>query len=131
VNKKEYDRQYYQNLSPEQKAKKNSCSKLPEVRLRKKEWYQSKKKEKQEIYQKHRQEVIEYLQEKHNYIGCVGCGSQEQLEIDHIDPSLKKCDPAKSFGAKTITPRIWEEINKCQLLCYDCHRVKTGIQFSK
>ena len=72
MNKKEYDRQYYQNLSPEQKAKKNSCSKLPEV-----------------------------------------------------------SDPAKSFGAKTITPRIWEEINKCQLLCYDCHRVKTGIQFSK
>lgn len=121
----------YQRLSPEQKAKKIARNNLPEVKQLKREFYLRNKQLKQERYQQHRQQVIDYLQHKHNHTGCIGCGSQEQLEIDHIDPTTKLCDPAKSFGAKTITNRIWNEIDKCQLLCYDCHREKTGKQFRK
>ena len=121
----------YQRLSPEQKAKKSARNKLPEVKQRKREYYLRDKELKQERYQQHRQQAIDYLQHKHNHIGCIGCGTTIQLELDHIDPSLKECDPAKSLGAKTITERIWNEIDKCQLLCYDCHREKTGKQFRK
>jgi hypothetical protein len=120
----------YQRLSPEQKAKKIARNNLPEVKQRKKEYYLRDKQLKQKLYQQHRQQVIDYLQHKHNHIGCIGCGSQERLELDHIHPSTKLCDPAKSLGSKTISQRIWNEIDKCQLLCYDCHREKTGKQFS-
>lgn len=120
----------YQRLSPEQKAKKIARNNLPEVKQLKREFYLRNKELKQERYRQHRQQVIDYLQHKHNHIGCIGCGSQERLELDHIHPSTKLCDPAKSFGAKTISQRIWNEIDKCQLLCYDCHREKTGKQFS-
>ena len=119
----------YQRLSPEAKAKKNARSNLPHVKQQKKEYYLRDKELKQQRYQQHRQQVIEYLQHKHQHEGCIGCGTTIQLELDHIDPTTKQCDPAKSLGAKTISQHIWNEIDKCQLLCYDCHREKTSIQF--
>lgn len=52
---------------------------------------------------------------------CVKCGSTADLELDHVDPSLK------------VTHRIWSwsvarrnaELAKCQVLCSDCHLEKT------
>jgi len=52
---------------------------------------------------------------------CVRCGSSDQLEVDHIDPSQK------------ITHNVWSwtkekrdvELAKCQVLCSDCHKQKT------
>ena len=121
----------YQRLSPEAKAKKSARNKLPEVKQLKREYYLRDKELKKQRYHQHRQQVVEYLQDKHNHIGCIGCGTTIQLEIDHIDPSTKECNPGNSFSAKTISQRIWNEVDKCQLLCYDCHREKTGEQFRK
>jgi 5-methylcytosine-specific restriction endonuclease McrA len=54
---------------------------------------------------------------------CVKCGSSEQIEIDHVDPS------AKEYKIATIWSRKKEireaELAKCQLLCYSCHKEKT------
>lgn len=58
---------------------------------------------------------------------CVQCGSAERLEVDHIDPSTK------------VSHRIWnwsdarrlEELAKCQVLCYDCHKAKTRVDLTK
>lgn len=52
---------------------------------------------------------------------CAICGDTSRLEIDHIDPKTK------------VTHRIWswallrrnEELKKCQILCYACHKKKT------
>lgn len=53
---------------------------------------------------------------------CVTCGSGVNLELDHIDPINK------------ISHNIWswsqvkrdEELAKCQVLCSQCHRIKTS-----
>jgi len=53
---------------------------------------------------------------------CVKCGSDEDLEVDHIDPSLK------------IDHKVWSwsdvrrsaELAKCQVLCHKCHARKTA-----
>jgi hypothetical protein len=60
----------------------------------------------------------DWLQDKN----CARCSSTDRLEIDHIDPSTK------------VTNRIWSwsrerreaELVKCQVLCRDCHVVKTA-----
>jgi hypothetical protein len=53
--------------------------------------------------------------------GPCQCGSDDRLEVDHVDPTKK------------VSHRIWfwsderrkMELEKCQVLCYDCHLEKT------
>lgn len=52
---------------------------------------------------------------------CARCGATERLEVDHIDPAQK------------VSHRVWSwsrlkreaELLKCQVLCEDCHKLKT------
>lgn len=52
---------------------------------------------------------------------CRHCGSNENLEVDHVNPNDK------------VSHRIWswteskrlEELKKCQVLCKNCHFEKT------
>lgn len=54
---------------------------------------------------------------------CSRCGSEKDLQIDHIDPSKKSIDVARLWGV--AEKRYQEEIKKCQLLCWPCHILKT------
>lgn len=69
-------------------------------------------------YHKRRQEFIELLGSS-----CVECGSREELEFDHIDPSTKLFSIGKLLNVGKI--KALEELAKCQLLCKSCHKVKT------
>lgn len=55
---------------------------------------------------------------------CVKCGSNEKLEFDHRDRA------AKSYQIGSLWSRswnlIWQELEKCQLLCAICHLEKTS-----
>ena len=55
---------------------------------------------------------------------CVWCGSKENLEVDHIDPKNKSFTISKLWSMSEATVR--KEVDKCQLLCYNCHREKSG-----
>lgn len=74
-----------------------------------------------------RNQMLEYLSDK----ACVKCGVSDVrvLEFDHIDSA------AKSFGiARGITNLLsWEklhaEIVKCQILCANCHKIKTAEEY--
>lgn len=54
---------------------------------------------------------------------CTSCGSIENLELDHID----RCDKALNISnVWSYSERKYhEELKKCQLLCYKCHKKKT------
>ena len=52
---------------------------------------------------------------------CVQCGSNENLELDHIDPKEKSSHKIWSWSAA----RRDAEISKCQVLCKACHLEKT------
>jgi hypothetical protein len=85
--------------------------------------YRGKEKEyHKDYYRNHRQKLIDYLGGK-----CVRCGSTENLEFDHIDPSQK------SFGiSKSHLPfeKLKDELDKCQLLCKSCHKKKSNQELS-
>ena len=54
---------------------------------------------------------------------CEHCGSRENLHFDHKDPKKKEFAISKMLDAPESV--LTDEVNKCQLLCSDCHREKT------
>jgi 5-methylcytosine-specific restriction endonuclease McrA len=54
---------------------------------------------------------------------CVACGTEDDLQFDHVDPSIK------AFTVSENLHRRWGdvvvELTKCQLLCKPCHDLKT------
>ena len=90
-----------------------------------------------ETSKKRRNLKKEYVQAFKSKSGCVLCGYNEHpcaLDLDHIDPNTKK--PARnSRKPKGIEwdrmswKRLEEELAKCQVLCANCHRLKTHFEF--
>jgi 5-methylcytosine-specific restriction endonuclease McrA len=54
---------------------------------------------------------------------CVKCRSSENLQFDHIDKNSKSFDVSN----KITYPRdiVLAELEKCQLLCEECHKTKS------
>lgn len=59
---------------------------------------------------------------------CVTCGTDEDLQFDHIFPHTKSYNISSVPSASES--RFWREIVKCQLLCGPCHRAKTSVENS-
>ena len=75
----------------------------------------------------------EYRAEAFDYLGncCNTCGYNENhdgLEIDHINPR-RSDNTGFKFSSSTWWTKTWDkiiiELDKCQLLCGTCHRIKT------
>ncbi len=56
---------------------------------------------------------------------CVQCGTTDKLEIDHIDP-LEKTYNIGTILSGGSEQKVQDELAKCQVLCYDCHKAKTS-----
>lgn len=54
---------------------------------------------------------------------CLFCGTNKELEFDHIECKNKNFTIAKLWSVSS--QRFWKEIEKCQLLCRRCHTKKT------
>ena len=59
---------------------------------------------------------------------CVHCGSCNNLHFDHIDPSTKVATIARMSSMSAV--KFNAEIDKCQLLCEDCHKAKSNAEGS-
>ena len=71
-------------------------------------------------YKRIMQKIIEHLGGK-----CVQCGNTGKLDIDHKDKKTKKFNI--STGIEVVSLKIlWKEVKKCQILCKDCHRIKSA-----
>ncbi len=58
---------------------------------------------------------------------CSSCGSSEQLEFDHINPEEKSFNISRMWSFSDSI--IQAELEKCQLLCRECHKQKHASSF--
>lgn len=70
--------------------------------------------------QRRRQRAKEHLGGR-----CVVCGTDADLEFDHIEPSTKVINISNAIVAHWSWERLLTELIKCQLLCAEHHRAKT------
>ncbi len=99
-----------------------------------KDWYKKNTRKQVERVAKTKQDIAEMLYAyKSENPYCQGpCGNQyppEVLQFDHIDPSTKKFnlgDAARTQGRL----KVIEEMEKCVLLCANCHALRTAKQFN-
>ena len=80
----------------------------------------------EELRVRMRQHVLQYLIDN----PCVECGESDPrvLDFDHLDPSTKKYNIARMLSGHAGWKKIMSEIEKCRVLCANCHRKHTYVQ---
>lgn len=67
-----------------------------------------------------KRKAVEYLGGK-----CLDCNQQHHAavyEFHHRDPATKDSDPSKMLGLSW--QNLQDELDKCDLLCANCHRIR-------
>ena len=82
------------------------------------------KKRREQLRIEFRNNMLNYLKDK----CCVTCGMDDirTLEFDHIVPETKAFGVARAVSLGYSWSEVLEEIAKCQILCANCHKVKTA-----
>lgn len=76
----------------------------------------------------HRQQMRSIVNSWKEERGCSWCGfmgKHYQLDLDHIDPTTKYGQNHRAYEPNWKWERIKKELDKCQILCANCHREKT------
>lgn len=107
MDKREYDRKYHANRSPAAKERK-----------------QRLQRERQRSILK---EIRKYKQSK----GCQDCSETDPivLEFDHREPSKKEVTIGTVIRFGWSLERLMKEIEKCDVVCANCHRRRTAKMF--
>lgn len=134
MNRKQQKAEWWRNLSPDKKQDiyarnlarfHNETPEQRDIRLAKRrEWANNNR---DELNRKRRERKATHKKYMIDMLGgcCVGCGTTENLQFDHIDRTTKSCNVASLLAGKL--EKLVEEAQKCQLLCETCHRHKTLI----
>lgn len=61
---------------------------------------------------------------------CAQCGIADirVLELDHLDPKTKRFTISQAVKLGYSWNDVLAEIKKCQILCANCHKIKTAQQ---
>lgn len=94
------------------------------------------KKKSVEFCRKYRKLARDYVDNvKINTNGCVSCGwydinNLQVLHFDHEDKNTKEYNIGRLTSTGASLKIIETEIKKCKLLCANCHRKRTMVQFN-
>lgn len=76
---------------------------------------------------KRRKDLREYIQSKKD-LPCTDCGIKYPsyvMDFDHRDPTSKHCKVSSACERGLSVAKIQAEIDKCDLVCANCHRIRT------
>lgn len=86
-------------------------------------WYEkNKEKRKQQIADRKRR-ILKWIRDYKADKACCRCGEDHPacLEFHHRDPSSKDIPIAEAHNKGWSIERIQNEIDKCDILCANCH----------
>jgi hypothetical protein len=89
---------------------------------------------KKQVIERNKRIINENRKKLFNYYKthpCVDCGESNPivLELDHINPDEKFKDVSNLMNGYCWNT-IEKEIEKCEVRCANCHRIKTATQFN-
>ena len=87
-------------------------------------YYLKNKKALLEKKRRQRLSLKEFLREYKNECECIKCGENHPVCLDfhHRDPKKKESMIAQLVSTGWCKERILKEIEKCDVLCANCHR---------
>lgn len=88
-------------------------------------WYQKNKEKRIAINAAYRRRIRERIAKIKVERGCVDCGynaSHHALDFDHLRDKEFSLGAAQSVSWE----RVVKEIEKCEVVCANCHRVRTA-----
>ncbi len=105
-------------------------------RIYQNDWYKSHQKEQRARVSKNSKKYKDINQQGvYQYLlthPCIICGEKDPivLEFDHLNPEEKEATISVMSSSGISWERVKKEIDKCQILCANCHRRKTAKQFN-
>ena len=79
------------------------------------------------------------MQKKRDFIAeaknvpCTDCGKQFPtccMDFDHLDGTIKEYNIGQSLGRLGM-PGLAKETAKCEVVCSNCHRIRTNIRLNR
>lgn len=107
----------YKNKEDEKKYQK-------EHYLRNKELYKKRASISRELLRKRNSEYVQDIKQSNPCLDCGGYFHYSQMDFDHIG-SNKSNTISRMSNSSTSLKKIKEEIDKCELVCSNCHRLRT------
>lgn len=99
-----------------------TCKLCSKIRVRK--WYSDNRDRRQSYAnsrnQSRKREVVEHFGNKCH--DCEFSYPQYVYQFHHLDPSQKGINP--SYAMSSRPGEMWEELNKCIMLCANCHMIR-------
>lgn len=84
-----------------------------------------------ELAQKTKQQYKKRLKEIKEASGCVDCGIKNHIVLDFDHLKDKKYNVSRMIHDRFSWAAIKKEIAKCEVVCANCHRIRTHIRLTK
>ncbi len=79
-------------------------------------------------YRQQRKSQLEALKIGRPCADCGGTFPPCAMDFDHRDPKLKSGDVSRLLGSGRPMEIVLLEVAKCELVCANCHRIRTFLQ---
>ena len=119
--RKEYNENHKEEIREHDKKRRENNK--DKIKIYQKE-YRENNEEEIKVYQKEYREPFRLKLHELKINGCNNCGYHKNdtaLNFHHIDPKVKKFNLGIKYFTKHSGEEIKEELNKCILLCGNCH----------
>ena len=94
------------------------------IKQYRREWYNRNKEHAKKKVRERKQDIAEWFKEIKNTLSCIFCGENHPATLDfhHRNPEEKDILLARVTSNGWSKERILKEIEKCDVLCANCHR---------